>query len=52
MKQKTNITALPKKESQKEKVDKSIMDVISSAKFINGPQVTQFSQNLDLPSQP
>ncbi len=31
----------------KDKLDKSILDVISSSKFINGPQVTQFSQNLE-----
>tara|TARA_Y100001958_G_scaffold82898_1_gene56147 strand:- start:26812 stop:27948 length:1137 start_codon:yes stop_codon:yes gene_type:complete len=31
----------------KEKVDNSILDVISSTKFINGPPVKEFSKNLE-----
>ena len=31
----------------KEKVDNSILDVISSTQFINGPPVKQFSKNLE-----
>ena len=31
----------------KEEIDNSILDTVSSTKFINGPQVTQFSKNLE-----